>query len=77
MSPHPHDRPRIFRITAVGGVWRVSNNGAFLGDFGSRDGAVEAAGVEARKSEALGHPAEILTLPGEAPLPHGQARLDA
>lgn len=59
-----------FRVATRGGVWRVSRDAAFFGDFLTRDAAVRAACLAAQASEAKGRHAQVLAPPRDEPLPH-------
>lgn len=51
--------PTIFRTTTRGGVWHVTRDHSFYGDYHARQQAVDAAYGAARTVEALGGAAEV------------------
>ena len=72
MSPLAADRPRdcTFRAALRSGVWSVTKDGAFYGDYLSRAEALRGACAGARAIEALGGTARVLAAPGDTLVPH-------
>jgi hypothetical protein len=60
-----------FRVELRSGVWTVTRDQVFYGDYFSREQAVQSACSGARAVEARGGTARVLAPPGETPLPHG------
>ena len=73
----PIERNQVFRVTLGPGVWRVSRNGAFFGDYLTRGNAVRAACAEARDEERRGCVAQVFDGPGAVALPHQEPQLGA
>lgn len=57
-----------FHVCERSGVWSVTKNNAFYGDYLSREQALQAACFGARTVEAQGGSAQVLTMPGEVPV---------
>lgn len=68
--------PRIctFRAGLRGGVWQVTRDYVFHGEYASREEAVEGACNAARSLEAAGGAARVLATPGDTLIPHHTAR---
>ena len=66
------DRPGdyTFRAAQRSGVWGVTKNNAFYGDYLSRAEALRGACAGARTAEALGGSARVIAEPGETLIPH-------
>lgn len=78
MRPADPGRPdQVFRIGLGPGVWRVSHNGAFFGDYLTRGNAVRAAYAGARFEEGRGRVAHVFESPGTTALPHHEPHLGA
>jgi len=59
--PERTPRPGVtFRTTLRGGVWSVSKDGDFYGDYFSRDQAIASACFGARAIESIGGEARVL-----------------
>lgn len=56
----PADDTVVIHAARTHGVWRVTRNGAFVGDYLAEPPARAAAELAARDVERLGHRAEIL-----------------
>lgn len=71
------ETPRVctFRISVRGGVWQVTRDGGFYGDYLSRSEAVASACSAARSLEAAGAFARVLTQPGDVVIRHHDAKL--
>jgi len=65
-----------FRACLRGGVWQVTRDYVFFGDFESRAAAIEGAIQAAVAYEATGGRARVLGPPGETLIPH-QGRVRA
>lgn len=63
-------RSCTFRTGQRSGVWFVTKNDAFYGDYLSRSQAIEAACFGARSVEAKGGSARVVSMPGESPIAH-------
>jgi hypothetical protein len=63
-------RTATFRLSERAGVWQVTREHAFWGDYLSRRAAEAGACQAARSFEAAGGSARVLLLPGETPIPH-------
>ena len=63
-----------FRIGQRSGVWFVTRDGVFYGDYLSQAQATEAACFGARTVEAQGSSARVLAGSGEVVVPHQDAR---
>jgi len=69
-------RPGVtFRTTLRAGVWSVTKDGAFYGDYFSRDQAIASACYGARAVEAIG--GEVRVLAGEEVIAHRLIGADA
>ena len=68
--------PCTFRIVLLHGVWRVSRNQAFYGDFLNRGTAVRAACQQARTEEGQGRSVQVFEPPSPVPLVHRDRHLD-
>ena len=68
--------PRIctFRAGLRGGVWQVTRDYVFHGEYASREEAGEGACNAARSLEAAGGAARVLATPGDTPIPHHTSR---
>ena len=68
--------PRIctFRAGLRGGVWQVTRDYVFHGEYASREEAAEGACNAARSLEAAGGAARVLATPGDTPIPHHTSR---
>jgi hypothetical protein len=64
--------PRIctFRAGLRGGVWQVTRDYVFHGEYASREEAAEGACNAARLLEAAGGAARVLATPGDTLIPH-------
>ena len=54
------DRPVVIRTSPVGGVWHVTRDHVFLGDYLAEDPARDAAEKAAHEIEGLGGRAELI-----------------
>ena len=63
-----------FRTEQRGGVWAVTNNDVFYGDYLSRARAIEGACAGARDIEAFGGSAEVIAVPGDVVIRHQRPR---
>jgi hypothetical protein len=63
-------RDTTFQVSEQSGVWAVSKNGAFYGDYLSREQAVRSACYGARSVEATGGQARVFGPPGNALISH-------
>lgn len=72
MSPSA-ERHRVstFRIGLRSGVWTVTKDQVFYGDYHSQDQALKSACSGARAIEAKGGLARVLA-PGETPVPYAE-----
>ncbi len=59
-----------FRVSSGGGVWQVTRDDAFYGDYLTRNEAVESACSAARSLEASGGRAQVVMSPGDAVIRH-------
>ena len=68
--------PRIctFRAGLRGGVWQVTRDYVFHGEYASCEEAAEGACNAARSLEASGGAARVLATPGDTPIPHHAPR---
>ena len=68
--------PRIctFRAGLRGGVWQVTRDYVFHGEYASREEAAEGECNAARSLEAAGGAARVLATPGDTPIPHHTSR---
>ena len=57
-----------------GGVWQVTRDYVFHGEYASREEAAEGACNAARSLEAAGGAARVLATPGDTPIPHHTSR---
>ena len=64
----------IFRAEERGGVWAVTNNDAFYGDYLTRAQAIDGACSGARDIEAFGGSAEVIAGPGDDIIRHQRPR---
>ena len=64
------DRDTTFLACQRGGVWAVTKNGAFYGDYHSRDQAIRSACYGARNVEATGGEARVLAQPSDELIAH-------
>ena len=63
----------VFRLgQRDGGVWFVTRNNVFYGDYPNRDRALDAASFAARAVEARGGAAKVLAIPGDVVVPHAK-----
>jgi hypothetical protein len=69
-------RTARFAISSRGGVWQVTRNEVFFGDYLSRDEATRSACSAARSYEAGGGSAVVVTSPGDALVAHQHANLN-
>jgi hypothetical protein len=67
-------RTATFRLSQRVGVWQVTRDHSFWGDYLSRKAAQAGACAAARSFEALGGSARVLLLPGETQIPHHHPR---
>ena len=63
-------RSCTFRTGERSGVWFVTKDQVFYGDYLTRGQAVEAACFGARTVEAQGGSAQVLETPGDVVVPH-------
>jgi hypothetical protein len=63
-------RTCTFRTSVRSGVWQVTRDHIFYGDFLTREAAVRSACEAARSFEASGGLARVLAPPGETLVPH-------
>lgn len=63
-------RTATFRLAQRIGVWQVTRDHSFWGDYLSRRAAQAGACEAARSFEAGGGSARVLLLPGETLIPH-------
>lgn len=63
-------RTCVFRVSESSGVWEVTKNAAFYGDYMNRDQAVRGACYGARAVEATGGSAQVVVQPGDKPVDH-------
>jgi len=70
LIPRGPVRSYTFRAGERSGVWFVTKNDAFYGDYLSRGQAIEAACFGARTVEAKGGSARVLTSPGDTLVGH-------
>ncbi len=68
---------RVFRIALRSGIWNVSRNDVFFGDYRTRGNAVRAACEAARIEEGRGRLAQVFEPPGRVALPHHEPHLSA
>ena len=62
--------PCIFRTGQRTGVWFVTKDGAFYGDYLSRSQAIRSACLGALAVEARGGTAHVFASPGDVPIQH-------
>jgi len=67
----------VFRVTLRTGIWNVSRNDVFYGDYHTRGNAVRAAYAAARAEEGRGRTAQVFAPPGTVALPHHESHLGA
>jgi hypothetical protein len=67
-------RQSTFRTGQRAGVWFVTRDGVFYGDYLSLAQATEAACFGARTVEAQGGTAKVLAGPGDVVVPHHDTR---
>lgn len=77
MNPLERSRDCTFRAAVRSGVWLVTKNDAFYGDYLSRNQALRSACLGARAVEALGGTARVLAPPGETLVPHNDPNLES
>jgi hypothetical protein len=70
MTPARSSRSCTFRTRQNKGVWQVSRDGLFYGDYESQAQALAAACFGARAMEARGAPARVLNGRDEEVVPH-------
>ena len=63
-------RDTTFRATLRAGVWSVTRNNVFYGDYLNRSQAVRSACYGARAVEATGGQALVLVTPGDEVIAH-------
>jgi hypothetical protein len=63
-------RDTAFRVTVHDGVWSVTKNKVFYGDYNSRPQAIRSACYGARAVEATGATARVLVAPGDEVIAH-------
>jgi hypothetical protein len=63
-------RDTTFRASLSSGVWSVTKNNVFYGDYLSRSQAIRSACYGARAVEATGGRARVLVLPGDEVIAH-------
>lgn len=63
-------RSCVFRASEVSGVWSVTKDGVFYGDYMTRDQAIRGACYGARAVEAVGGSAQVLAAPGDQLVAH-------
>ena len=61
---------RTFRASLRGGVWQVTRDYVFVGEYPSSAAAIEGALQAAVAYEAAGGRARVMGPPGETPIPH-------
>ena len=66
----PPARICTFRAGLRGGVWEVTRDYVFYGDYLTRQEAAEGACIAARTVEATGCSARVLATPGDTLIPH-------
>ena len=59
-----------FRASLRGGVWQVTRDYVFVGEYPSRAAVIDGAIQAALAYEAAGGRARVLGPPGETPVPH-------
>ena len=74
-SIEPIQQGHVFRITPGSGIWRVSRDGAFFGDYLTHGNAVRAACAGARIDENRGRVALVFEPPGVVALRHHEPHL--
>jgi hypothetical protein len=65
------NRDTTFRASLISGVWSVTKNNVFYGDYLDRTQAIRSACYGARAVEATGGQARVLLLPGDELIAHG------
>jgi hypothetical protein len=68
---------RVFRVTLRTGIWNVSRNDVFFGDYRTRGDAVRAAYAAARTEAGRGRLAQVFAPPGKVALSHHEPHRDA
>jgi hypothetical protein len=63
-----------FRATQRSGVWQVTRDNVFYGEYLTRQEAVASACSAARSYEARGGMSRVLCCPNETTIPHQTAR---
>jgi hypothetical protein len=63
-------RDTTFRASLRSGVWSVTKNNIFYGDYLNRSQAIRSACYGARAVEATGGQARVLVLPGDEVIAH-------
>ena len=69
-------RGSIFRAAQRSGVWSVTKDGQFYGDYLSREQAIRGACNGARAVEAVGGQAKVLVGSGEEVIAHRDLLLE-
>lgn len=64
------NRDTRFQVAQRGGVWAVTKNDAFYGDYASRDQAIRGACFGARTVEASGGQARVTAAPNDQIVDH-------
>ena len=72
--PRGTSRATRFRVAMRDGVWAVTKNDAFYGDYASRDQAIRGACFGARTVEATGGQAHVLAAPGDEVVDHRESK---
>ncbi|MDO9430135.1 MAG: hypothetical protein Q7T84_02425 [Phenylobacterium sp.] len=70
----PAARVCTFRAGLRGGVWQVTRDYVFHGEYPTREDAAEGACNAARTLEASGGAARVLATPGDTLIPHQSPR---
>jgi hypothetical protein len=73
----PVQLSQTFRVTLRTGVWNVSRDGVFFGDYMTRGNAIRAAYAGARIEEGRGRLAQVFEPPGAVALPHHEPHFGA
>jgi hypothetical protein len=63
-------RETAFQVRERAGVWAVTKNKVFYGDYHSREQAIRGACYGARTVEASGGEARVTVSPGDEVIPH-------
>ena len=64
-----------FRIASDRGIWRVTREGEVFAAYWSEGDARRGACLGARRLEADGGSARVVSFPGDVTLPHNQPQL--